>query len=170
MNMKKKTDPYCIAAVVFAVLAALSVVFILYNGSQSAEQSLSRSDAIVEQVQSAIRTDTANGAKPLNLSGFVRKSAHVIEYALLGLLAGLTALLWKHLHGRLHIACPIALIFAVSVADEYIQSFRQRSSQVKDIVIDVCGGLCGLLLAAAAYYAIRLLVRLIRKKKSASKA
>ena len=165
--MKKKNK--IIPAVFFlcAILMLLSVVFILYNGSQQIEQSLSRSNAVAERVQTVVHTDTT-GSGNTNIGGLVRKSAHAIEYALLGLFAALTALLGKNMCGRLHIACPIALVLAVAITDEYIQSFGSRSSQVKDIVIDACGGMAGMLVAVGVYFAAKLLIKRIRKHKNAA--
>ena len=77
-------------------------------------------------------------------SGFVRKTAHFLEYAGLGILlafnfrprAGAFA-------GRLRGALEAALV--IPFVDETIQLFVEgRSGQVSDVWLDLAGALCGL--------------------------
>jgi VanZ family protein len=85
---------------------------------------------------------------------FVRKGAHLTEYALLGLL-GFRAL-------RLSLAVSlartallgIALVLAVAAADELRQSFLPtRTGSLADVAIDLFGGALGVCLLVAAHRA-----------------
>jgi VanZ family protein len=77
---------------------------------------------------------------------FVRKGAHITEYAILG------ALLWRALRGttaatKMSILAVAALsacaIFALS--DEFHQSFvASRTASPVDVLIDICGALAAL--------------------------
>jgi VanZ family protein len=82
---------------------------------------------------------------------FVRKAAHLGEYAVLGLL------LWRALrqtrrHGigssRWKAAAAVVLMsVAYAATDEFHQSFvPTRGASVRDVVIDTCGTLIGLAL------------------------
>ncbi len=77
----------------------------------------------------------------------VRKAAHVTEYAIL------SGLLFRALRGsisgfwwRAAVALVPALIFAPS--DEFHQSFvPSRTSSARDVLIDYCGAVLGILIA-----------------------
>ena len=82
---------------------------------------------------------------------FVRKCAHLSEYAVLALL------LWRALRSSpaLHVKIPILFgiillgcaLFAAS--DEFHQSFvKTRTPSVRDVLLDVTGALFGLLIVA----------------------
>lgn len=75
-----------------------------------------------------------------------RKSAHFIEYAILALLAFRAALL-SAVRARIATACWIAIFFVstIAAADEFRQSYSStRTGSPYDVLIDVAGGLVGL--------------------------
>lgn len=75
-----------------------------------------------------------------------RKSAHFIEYAILALLAFRAALL-SAARARIATACWIAIFFVATIAaaDELRQSYSSaRTGSPYDVLIDVAGGLVGL--------------------------
>lgn len=77
----------------------------------------------------------------------IRKSAHFFEYAILALLSFRAALLSAERH-RIGTACWVALFFVATVAaaDEFRQSFSAaRTGSPYDVLIDVAGGLVGVL-------------------------
>jgi VanZ family protein len=84
---------------------------------------------------------------------FVRKAAHLAEYAIL------TGLLFRALRGRVNgfwrragIAFFPIIIFAA--ADEYHQSFiPSRTASPVDVLVDYCGALLGILICRAIYLA-----------------
>src|SRR6185295_11833443 len=73
----------------------------------------------------------------------VRKAAHFIEYAVLGLLAGRAFSRSSHsLLGRRWVFVGLALIVVYALLDEYHQSFvPSRTASIYDSLIDSAGGL-----------------------------
>ena len=75
---------------------------------------------------------------------FVRKGAHMTEYAVLGILLFLTLTLWGIRH-IVRTALSAGILYAA--LDEYHQTFVPgRSGQIRDVVIDSLGLLFGILL------------------------
>ncbi len=89
-----------------------------------------------------------SAATLLALQFFIRKMAHLTEYAVLG------ALLWRALRGSFSatrngllatVAFLVAAVFAAS--DEFHQSFiPSRTASPRDVMIDICGVIVGLLI------------------------
>lgn len=100
-----------------------------------------------------------------NMHYYVRKAAHMLEYAILGLLLVLTLSSYG-ISGVIipWIAVFIGVIYAVS--DEYHQTFvAGRAGQLMDVLIDSVGLLTGVLIASVLV-GIAGLGRLIFGKKS----
>lgn len=77
----------------------------------------------------------------------LRKTAHFVEYAILALLSFRAAMLTAS-RARIATACWIALFFVgtVAAADEVRQGFSAvRTGSPWDVLIDVAGGLVGLI-------------------------
>ena len=82
---------------------------------------------------------------------FVRKAAHLTEYAILAMLR------WRALRGwidefwrRVVLTLAWAMIFAA--ADEFHQSFvASRTASLGDILLDCSGALLGLMICATTY-------------------
>jgi VanZ family protein len=85
-----------------------------------------------------------------NLHGAIRKSAHVVEYAICALLVA-RALIGssRPLLSRGWFVIGILLLAAISATDEYHQSFvPSRTAAVKDVLIDMSGGAVALAILA----------------------
>lgn len=124
-------------------LVAAWVLFIWSRSLFSGPESSAQSGFVVELLRPAFE---ALGMTDVDLMTFVvRKTAHFSEYAVLGVLLALT-----HVSGRRAIPWPQALLgVAVAAADESIQLFVPgRSGQPTDVLIDTCGMLSGLAIAA----------------------
>ncbi len=133
---------FIILGLVLAVVLVTALIFL--NSLDTVEESNQKSDSVTDVVENVTGEDDGSG----NLRMVVRKSAHVIEFALLG--AALAFLLYyiKLVHNkRLYGVCAFYAL-AVAVIDEYIQTFSDRNGSVKDIMIDFCGALVGVLLAS----------------------
>lgn len=146
--------------------------FIFYQGTQVGEASLAKSDFIVTRIMNVIdwwedhfpkkedvptpsAVETSNPTTPTppsidpkvklqqTLSYVVRKSAHFIEYLILGILLYLIL-------GIFDISVINQGIYALfvvllcAVFDEYFQSFLDRTSSVSDVLLDFSGGLVGI--------------------------
>lgn len=88
---------------------------------------------------------------------WLRKFAHITEYALLGLLAQIIRNILKTQGKIISVWFPMFCVLAVGVLDEFFQSFSSRTSSVNDVILDYMGGILGMLLAA-------LLCSIIKKK------
>lgn len=93
----------------------------------------------------------------------LRKIMHGTEFMILGILLTITA---RTFQPRRWYHIPIVTLIGIAAAftDELIQRFTQRTSQMKDVLIDTGGFLTGLLLV----YLIIGLYTLIRKHKSST--
>lgn len=79
------------------------------------------------------------GRLPPEVNVFVRKSAHVAEYAILALLA------WR---ARKTIATPLLIALAVACADETLQAMTvTRTGSAVDIVWDMTGAILAVMVA-----------------------
>lgn len=123
------------------ILLALAVVwglFILANSLLPGGASSDLSDAVADRLPKDFL-----GLGWRGLTILVRKSAHFLEYALLGGLTaaafrGSHALLWKNV-GNILFPC-----LAWAVADEFLQTFVPgRTGLVRDVALDFCGILAG---------------------------
>ncbi len=140
---------------ILAIVIITSVIFI--KSFENISTSHSYSDAIAE----AISSDNADYIEKGNLEVKIRKWAHVIEYAVLGIaVMGLTLNIHKAFK-KLFIGVASFYVLAVAVVDEHIQSFSDRTSSTDDIILDFFGAVLGFLVVLGVY----MIVKLIRKKR-----
>ena len=92
------------------------------------------------------------GAEPETLAlllRWIRKTAHVVEYAVLGILAYRALRLSVHLPTLGHLGIATGLVLAVAASDEGRQARSElRSGRLADVGLDATGGLAG---AAAGF-------------------
>ena len=83
---------------------------------------------------------------------FVRKAAHLSEYAILAVL------FWRALRGGSAWAAKLSFLFVITLlvcaafaaSDEFHQSFvRSRTSSMRDVMIDIAGAFIGLMICVA---------------------
>ncbi len=142
-----------VLCVVLLLLAHMAVIFSF--SSESREESGSRSEAITKAIARLLNpsfddmTAEEQTAWVENLHFAVRKTAHFLEYALLGILStGLLLLLRRH--GWARIPClytwliPAVFCLIYAASDELHQLFVDRGAQVQDVVLDFCGALFGM--------------------------
>jgi VanZ family protein len=142
-------------------MSALSAVFILLifmNSLQNGDVSSQQSGSVVALLQSIFEKIGLS----LTVSSYiVRKSAHFIEFAVLGIL--LTTTLKAYTNKILkNIFAPLFIGLFVAVSDEYIQLYSDgRAGMVQDVVLDFAGFITGLCLTA--------LVLMLREKRKDKK-
>lgn len=144
------------SVVLLAVLTALIIAFIWNNSCMSGEESGAQSGAVTRFLQSIF---DPNGRIPeVSFHHCVRKTAHFVQFAVLGALIG--GLFWmiRLQTGHAYRSLSVLMVLLVAVLDEYIQYFTGRGSAVADVILDFSGGLSGLGLAVLAAF--------LRKKKS----
>lgn len=142
--------------VLFAVLSVLVVGFIFWNSMQSKELSAEQSQGLMALLKPVLMPFFRY---EWEMHQFVRKAAHFAEFALLGFcLGGLTSGIQNRFWRYALIFFPLFMMLSVAVADEFLQTFSDRSGMVIDIILDFSGGLFGLCVAG-------LLCALLRRRK-----
>ena len=159
--MQKKIDVFISIVLILAIVLTMSIIF--GNSLKSTAESGEQSDKVVEIVRPVI--DPNHQMSDQEISFVVRKSAHFIEFFVLGLEC---ALLAYHISRKLTLAgCVCSLLWCLLSAntDEFIQSFTGRGSKVSDVLIDFSGALTCVALGFALGRAIKFLKRKIQKSK-----
>lgn len=153
-------------AAVGIVLAAAWCVFIFQMSAKGGDVSQGMSDGVIVSAIKVLYPGFASlnpdaQAAAISTWSFpVRKAAHLSEYAVLGLLTSNACIQLARVRGRevclrcdgkhlLLIAFALCVLYAAS--DEFHQLFvGGRSGQLRDVVIDSCGAMIGVLVARAA--------------------
>lgn len=157
---------------VVIILVILSIGGMYYFSSQNGRVSGNQSQIVVNIIdkvrdkvtlknQSLIKVQTKIYDKLRKLgskSYIVRKMAHFIIYALIGI----SLLLFMYVFfKKLMLSSMIAFILSVTYAcyDEYRQiSIPGRSGSIKDVFIDSCGALTGIILTFSIILIIKLII------------
>ncbi len=144
--------------VIITVLIVLATAFIFSNSLKNSEESNAASGVILELVKPILELITDSEAQA---SFIVRKGAHLTEFFLLGFLV-LSAV--TEIKKKLPEIVGFGFFYVLSVAvtDEFIQSFSDRTSSVRDVLIDFTGAMLGF----AAYAFINYCVIKVNKRKS----
>lgn len=128
------------------------------------ETEVSVTDNVLESTEKVQQQteDTINKQEALTfeekLNKFVRKAAHVIEYALLGAaVCGMFLCIYSN-KGRIYITLPVLYVIGVALADEYLQTFFLRSGNVKDVLLDFVAGM-------GAFLIVYVIVKLVKHRK-----
>lgn len=113
---------------------------ILFLGS--GQGSMTRTSIFVRPLLQVL-FPSADEATLLLYHGYIRKSAHIFEYAVLGFLA-----FRAFAATRLPVIFALLLTLSIAALDEFLQSFDpQRTSSPYDVLIDLCGGTAAVLIA-----------------------
>jgi len=146
MDRKKK------GKILLSVLCVLTVLFIWGNSLLDRDESQAVSMELLRQI--------AELAERLGLviegtdDHWLRKLAHFGEFGLLGTELSLLMLLNGAFGGQGIANCLFAGLLT-AVADETIQLFSGRGSQVQDVLLDFSGVITAVVLVSAVYLAIR---------------
>ena len=132
-------------------VAACTGVILLFSSEEFSAGSTSRFlGPILRWLIPDLRADTL-----LVLHLWVRKAAHLCEYAVLGLLS------FRALRLSLAISLPrtallgLVVVLAVAATDELRQSFlSSRTGSIVDVAIDLVGGALGVCLIIALHRAV----------------
>ena len=136
--MKKRMPAVGLCLLVLATLA-----FIWGNSFLSTAQSSAESRRVLELLRPVLEVVVGKGNATNHL---VRKLAHFCEFALLGAELGLfLAVLGCNLRHWLY--CGLLAGLLAALADETIQLFSGRGSQVKDVWLDFAGVIVGMAVA-----------------------
>lgn len=141
--------------IALALIVLLVTSFIIANSLEGLEQSRDASNAVSDAILPQEYAQSKDARR------LVRKAAHLVEYAALGVAV---MLLTKEISVDFEKKCygtALFYVLAVAVADEHIQRFSDRTSSTGDIILDFCGAVVGFL---AAWLVMKLYAA-IRKKK-----
>ncbi|MBQ4516711.1 MAG: VanZ family protein [Clostridia bacterium] len=130
--------------IIFALCVVLTLAYIFSNSLKSQEKSNDTSTKITEQIKPII--DPKNKIPTKELNHKLRKTAHCIEFGVLGIFLALLFDSIKKCFDKTDIFAPLMFALSAAVTDEYIQTFNDRGSQVEDILIDFSGAIFGLFL------------------------
>ena len=130
------------------VTLAISMILVWGQSCINKTESRESSDAIVEMIKPIDQLEegyrSPNGMTYVELSTYVRKAAHVIEYAAVGF--QIMAILLLKKKKELKVAINVLFLGGlIGLVDETIQIFSERGSEVGDIWIDMAGILVGIL-------------------------
>ena len=139
--------------IVKLVIVLLIAAFILGQSLLPRPQSKQESLVVQSWIEPFLELFVGPGNVTLNL---VRKIAHVVEYTALGLALGV--FFWDR---RRWYIWGALVGLALGAADETVQIFTGRGPAVKDVGIDFCGVVLGLLLCLL----LRAVYRKWRQKK-----
>lgn len=123
----------------------LTLAFIWSNSLVTGVKSNSESMEVTQKVQSVV--DPNKNIPPVKFNVFVRKSAHIFEFMLLGL----ELMLLKLASKKIQLSTILFIILASAVIDEFIQSFSDRTDLVSDIIIDFSGALIAIFIIQIVY-------------------
>ncbi len=167
MIPRAKTRRTLHAAAIFAValLVLANLTMIFGFSTENREDSGSRSRAVAVLVARVLNPDfdelssIEQEAVVDSLHGAVRKTAHFLEFALLGCLtASLVRLIWLFFARSLPLwqtaGIPSLFCLLTAASDETLQIFTGRGPAVKDVLIDFAGALCGVLFLHLAVWLI----------------
>jgi len=120
----------------FLTLLIIWMIFIFYNSNQISETSMGYTHLITDKL-SELFNNSIIFYNDITIT-IIRKSAHFIEYFVLGILAYKSYILFKN--KKIIIVVVFCVIYAIS--DEVHQIFIEgRSFQIYDIAIDSIGSL-----------------------------
>jgi|BioPla2DNA2_1021312.scaffolds.fasta_scaffold19923_1 VanZ family protein len=133
---------------IIVIFCILWIGIVFFNSSNIGSVSNEKSYTIVNFIKSDniykkhIRKYVDIESSTLNL--IVRKSAHFIEYLILGIIISF-ALFKYNFKGKGALGYILFICLLCAVMDEFYQKFIQgRTSNVEDILIDFAGGLFGI--------------------------
>lgn len=131
--------------IISIILLILWLCFIFYNSNQNGVESTKESDGVIINIVSTftnIKKDSKEMKNVVNkLSFFVRKSAHFIEYLILGGLI-INVLYLFNVPRYLVISIILSIIFA-SIDEINQLHIADRSGEITDIILDTIGALSG---------------------------
>lgn len=138
--MKNKIIIILLSAIIVFITA-----FAFYNSAKSFKTTHTESESVVEVINPVIqKNDIKVGQEALRL--YIRKSAHIIEFAALGAAVMSLVLCIKKQYGKSFFGFAFFYVLIVGVTDEFIQSLRDRSSLVSDVLLDFIGAMLGFVL------------------------
>ena len=148
-----------VSFLLFALLSLLLTGFIFSNSLKPAGESHAQSGRVMDMVRpilvpGIIHEETEEETEE-KLSFVVRKAAHFIEFGALGVCVGGSFAALSVIRKRKYLIAPGAICVAIACCDEIIQSFTGRTNSLKDVALDSCGSICGLIFVACVVWLLK---------------
>jgi len=125
----------------FLILTLLCTVFIFSNSMTEGEESALQSGRVVRAVMKVCDAVGIEVTDTDTLTYNVRKSAHFLEFGLLGMLSFFTLIAFN-IKALKSAAVSLFYCGTVAATDEYIQTFYEgRAGHIGDVLIDLSGAL-----------------------------
>ena len=140
---------------IIAIVAVTSIIF--FNSFEDIVESHHTSGIVVDVIRPNKNTEKDS------LELLVRKTAHLIEYAVLGIAVMLFVKCIEREYKKRSYAAGLFYVLLVAVLDEHIQSYSDRTSSTSDILLDFFGALIGFGIALVIFF---IYVKLKKRKKS----
>ncbi len=131
--------------VILWILIAVWMTVIFLFSSQNGEESGKLSQGFLRNFMMWFLPENTPVGILSTLEYLVRKAAHMAEYGILAILVLLQIYCygWFRHHWK-KILAAVIFIFIYALTDEFHQLFiGGRTGQLKDVLIDTCGGLIG---------------------------
>lgn len=138
---------------IFFILVLLLTAFIFSNSFKNVEESHEDSNSVLKVVLLFLGDIVDLDYE--DVSFFVRKAAHLVEFCCLGMAVKGFLLQLKKDYEKTFYGWGCFYALAVAVTDEYIQGFSDRTSSVKDVLLDFSGALLGILFVTLVVSMIR---------------
>lgn len=164
--MKRKKIYTVIAISLLIVLYIAIFCFSAEDGENSSDLSNKVTEFVARVYYKIVGSGSRGGGSEgaaLPLEGLIRKLAHFLEYMCVGVLSYSLVVLW-HKPARMGSLAVVLKLLISAGLDEFHQFFIPgRYASMKDVMIDVAGGITGILLIAVGTN-IRKLWRYIRSR------
>lgn len=168
-------------AVLLAALILANMALIFFFSSESGEESGDRSAGVTTVITEIVYPDfhelppTKQQSTLDSIHHVVRKTAHFLEYALLGFLTACLALyLRRHFLSGIRLwqtwMVPGVFCLLYAASDEIHQIFSNRGPRVTDVLIDFAGAVFGVCLAHAAGLLLDHIVSVKKAKRAGKEA
>jgi len=115
--------------------------FIFSNSLKNNYHTMQDSEKIAQIITPIVDIEESENAS--FLMTIIRKSAHIIEFFVLGFLSAC----WYYISFKQnkYFGHLLFFLFSVGVIDEFIQSFTNRNSSVADVLLDFAGAVFGVI-------------------------
>lgn len=153
MNRKPKR----VSKIILIGWIVVTTLFIICNSAMDYKSSHNASGSVTDIIVSG---DEGNNSQTEQV---LRKTAHLVEYAVLGFGVMLLTMVLHIDSGKGLYGTALFYVLAVAVTDEHIQRFSDRTSSTGDIILDFSGALLGIFLA---WFALKMFAIIKRKNNN----
>ncbi|MBR3988866.1 MAG: VanZ family protein [Clostridia bacterium] len=145
-----KLSKNSVIRVILVVLLILVTFFIFKNSFENLATSHQYSENVMDVI--APNRDATDYSGNSNMERLIRKSAHLVEYAVLGVVVMALALNIRNLLKNAVYGISLFYALFIAVLDEHIQSFSERTSSTGDILLDFVGSMIGFAVVLVVYF------------------